>query len=349
MRKSLLGAVALASWANAVFAASPAAPAWRWEMLPALPDRFGFAGMYAGVSGGALIAAGGANFSARPHTEGGKKVWHDRIFVLPALDASWREAGRLDRPSAYGVSATWRDAVVCAGGSDATTNFSTAWLMRWDGEKLTREALPDLPLPLNKANGAVVGDVFFVLGGQDTPEATHPVARMFSLDLSAAPDRRHWEERPWPANARGRFNAITGVLHGELFYFSGTALNLGNEKADNREFLTDAYAFRPGRGWRRLADLPESVAAGPASAIALPPSRLVVLSGITRRGEIGPARELMVYLVAQDRWEVLADETPGPNRLTVPLVPWRGRYAVINGEIAAGIRTPTVLSVAPAP
>src|SRR5262245_23532811 len=33
-----------------------------WTQLPPLPDREGFAGAFAGVTGGALIVAGGANF-----------------------------------------------------------------------------------------------------------------------------------------------------------------------------------------------------------------------------------------------------------------------------------------------
>ena len=33
-----------------------------WGELPAIPDNFGFAGSFSGVSGDALIVAGGANF-----------------------------------------------------------------------------------------------------------------------------------------------------------------------------------------------------------------------------------------------------------------------------------------------
>ena len=34
----------------------------QWEELPALPDALGVAGPYAGVTGDALVVAGGANF-----------------------------------------------------------------------------------------------------------------------------------------------------------------------------------------------------------------------------------------------------------------------------------------------
>ncbi len=45
-----------------VHGAEPALPRLQWRALPSLPDREGFAGMFAGVTGDALLLAGGANF-----------------------------------------------------------------------------------------------------------------------------------------------------------------------------------------------------------------------------------------------------------------------------------------------
>ena len=42
-----------------------------WRELPPLPDAHGFAGAYAGVSGGNLIVAGGANFPDGAPGDGG--------------------------------------------------------------------------------------------------------------------------------------------------------------------------------------------------------------------------------------------------------------------------------------
>ena len=49
-----------------------AAGAPGWTRLPSLPDPEGFASMFAGVSGGALLAAGGANFADKKPWDGGK-------------------------------------------------------------------------------------------------------------------------------------------------------------------------------------------------------------------------------------------------------------------------------------
>ncbi len=52
------------------------------KQLPNLPDKHGWAGMYAGVSQDTLIVAVGANFPDRPLIEGGTKVWTTRSLPL---------------------------------------------------------------------------------------------------------------------------------------------------------------------------------------------------------------------------------------------------------------------------
>ena len=56
-----------------------------WDQLAPLPDPLGVATPFAGVSGGALLVAGGANFPDKMPWEGGKKVWHDRVWKSGAL------------------------------------------------------------------------------------------------------------------------------------------------------------------------------------------------------------------------------------------------------------------------
>ena len=324
--------------------------AFHWTALPALPDPVGFAGMYAGASGGALVAAGGTNFPERPFAKGGKKIWHDRIFILSGPDGHWREAGRLPRPSAYGVSSTWRDAVVCAGGCDAKTNFSSAWLMRWNGQVMVVESLPALPLPIADACGAVVGDTFYVIGGQERPDSTSALIRMFSLDLARPPSGRRWEEKPWPVDAPGRIYAVAGTHQGELFLFSGCELAIDAAGKIGTRELKDAYAFKPGRGWRRLADMPNAAASAPSPAVEIDPAHLLIAVPLdTAARPSGPTPAYLEYESATNTWRVSfrdpADCAVGAACFDTPMVPWQGRFAMISGEIAAGLRTPAVLSL----
>ena len=101
-----------------------------------LPDPIGFAGPFAGTSGGALIVAGGANFPDKMPWEGGRKVWYDTAFVLDRTNGQWRSALKLPRPLGYGVSVTTPDGVLCIGGSDATQHVRDVFLLRWRAGEL---------------------------------------------------------------------------------------------------------------------------------------------------------------------------------------------------------------------
>src|SRR6185436_4067728 len=85
-----------------------------WKQLPSLPDAEGFAGSFAGVSNGALLVAGGANFPDRKPWEGGAKVWYHTVYVLEHPNAKWKIAGQLPRALGYGVSVTYNNGVICA-------------------------------------------------------------------------------------------------------------------------------------------------------------------------------------------------------------------------------------------
>src|SRR3546814_13950609 len=75
-----------------------AAAHFDWQQLPQLPDPVGFAGVYAGVSGGSLIVAGGANFpeGTRPWS-GGVQQWSDQVFALEGGSNRWTRVGHLPR------------------------------------------------------------------------------------------------------------------------------------------------------------------------------------------------------------------------------------------------------------
>ena len=74
--------------------------------LPDLPDPRGVAGAVAGLSGDALIVAGGANFPNGFPWEGGKKAWHAEAYVRPKGARNWIVGPQLPYPLAYAVSLT---------------------------------------------------------------------------------------------------------------------------------------------------------------------------------------------------------------------------------------------------
>ncbi|MGO4852416.1 N-acetylneuraminate epimerase [Phaeovulum sp. W22_SRMD_FR3] len=103
-----------------------------WQDLPPLPaaagsDRQeGVAGAFAGLIGGQVVVAGGANFpgaqarAAEGHWyahEGLTKHWAQEIFVL--TQDGWHQAGMLPEGLAYGAAFSLPEGLLIAGGEDA--------------------------------------------------------------------------------------------------------------------------------------------------------------------------------------------------------------------------------------
>ncbi len=314
-----------------------------WKSLPAIPDREGYAGSYAGASGGALLVAGGANFPDKRPWEGGTKVWYDRVFVLKTGAAAWLEVERLPAVGGYGVSVTLDEGLLLIGGGDAKRNFSEVWLTQWDGREVKFTAWPSLPKPLAMAAGARVGRTIFVAGGLDRPDATRAQNVLFALmldDLKAG-----WRElAPWPGPAR--MLATAGAQDGSFFLFSGARLVTDAQGKTAREWLRDAYRYTPGAGWKRLADLPRVAVAAPTPAPSVGGKLLVIGGDDGAQTTVAPTehqgfpRDVLAYDSQADAW-TRAGEVPF-SLVTTTLAEWRGKIVIPGGEQRPGVRSTAV-------
>jgi N-acetylneuraminic acid mutarotase len=301
------------------------------------------------MSHGTLLVAGGANFPDKKPWEGGTKVWYDTVFALERPDGRWTVAGRLPRPLGYGVSATYRNAVVCAGGSDANRHYADAFRLEWKAGKLTTTPLPPLPRPIANACGALLGRTLYVAGGQERPDAAEALRTLYSLDLSS-PSARWRERNPWPGS--GRMLAVAASLDGAFWLAGGVDLVPGQDGKPERRYLRDAYRYDPARdSWRRLPDLPYPAAAAPSPA-PVDESGFLVLGGDdgSKVGFTPPERHpgfnkgILRFDRKSERW-VAAGEMPAA-RVTVPCVRWNGLWVVPSGEARPGVRSPEVWALA---
>lgn len=326
-----------------------------WSQLAPLPDAEGFAGAFAGATGGGIIVAGGANFPAGRPWEGGRKAWHDGIFFLGADPASagpqsWRRVGRLPRPLAYGASVPHRDMVVCVGGSGPAEHHRDVFTIAWNRGTLDVTMLPPLPRPLAQHCAAVVGDHLYVAGGTEAPAAVEATRTFLRLDL-ASPSAGWKELDPWPGP--GRILATAGTLDGAFLLVGGAGLQAGADAAPSRIWLRDAYRYTPGVGWRRIADLPRPAVAAPSPAPAHG-SRLLILGGddggdVATPHERHPGfrRDVLVYDGKEDRWST------GPDLpfalVTTPAFVWQDALVIPGGEVRPGVRSTTIWQGRPAP
>ena len=316
-----------------------------WKELPRIPDRIGFAGPFAGVSGGALIVAGGANFPDAMPWKGGTKVWHDSIFVLPTPDGGWLTGFKLPRPIGYGISVTTPDGVLCAGGADARQHFREVFMLTWRDGRTETKTFPPLPRPMANGCGALAGTIFYLAGGTEKPDSTNALKCFWSLDLAEAKPR--WRElEPWLGSAR--MLAVAGVWSNAFYLFSGVELTAGAAGKPVRNYLKDAYCFTPGKGWKQIANLPRAAVAAPSPAIEYQ-NHLLIVSGDD--GELvnfepksahpGFPKDVLAYDPRADKWTRLGNSA-GLSRATVPMVSWHDLAVIPNGEARPGVRTPEV-------
>ncbi len=342
-----------------------------FSLLPQVPDPLGFAGPFAGVSGGALLLGGGANFPQGPPWEGKPKVWHDTLYLLPSPGGRWRRLPeRLPRPLAYGVSLTWRGRVACFGGGDGEKNCAGAFLLSLEGGRVRVHSLPPMPGPAAFHCGALLGDRVYLAGGLASPGSSRPLRTFWSLDLARPEKERRWEVLPpWPGPPR--FLAAAGAQDGSFFLFGGCDLVSDGKGGRKRKYLEDGYRYTPGAGWRRIADLPRPLAAAPSPAPALGSSHLALLGGddgsrsalglTLKNRHPGFSREILLYHTVTDTWRracsipaELSGPSPGKSvkvfpPVTTPALWWKGRIVLPNGEIRPGVRTPRVLAARPLP
>jgi N-acetylneuraminic acid mutarotase len=351
-----------------VFSQGKEAQPFTWSELPSLPDSFGFAGCFAGTSGGSLIVAGGANFpdGGAPWT-GSKKVWSDKIFILDKPGGTWKVGCRLPRPLGYGVSINWGDQLLCIGGSNAEGHYSSVFAICYKGDYVHLETLPDLPRPLANCSGALLNNTVYIAGGLFHPEATAAAKVFWALDLAEPEGKRKWKELgTWPGPAR--MLSVAGVQGGSFFLFSGAELK-AKEGQTQREYLRDAYSFTPNKGWKKLRDLPHAVTAAPSPAYNTKRSllifggddgKLAAQASALKEKHPGFSDQILSYDPASDHWSLAGkiktdkrkDASFNPNGsiwapVTATMVLWNENLVFPSGEVRPAIRTPRVLLAHP--
>lgn len=319
-------------------------PKIQWEQLKPIRDREGFAGSFAGVHNGVLLVAGGANFPDKRPWQGGTKTWYDCIFVLERPNAQWRNGFKLPRPLGYGVSVSHQSGVICIGGSDAQQHHGEVFSLSWTNGEIHMQTLPSLPQPCANMCGALLGNTIYVAGGLENPNATNCLRTFWALDL-AKPEERWKVLEPWPGGER--MLSTAAVQDGSFFLFGGAALKKNPDNKLVREWLSDGYRFTPGKGWKRVADLPHPVVAAPSPAPAAGRNSILVLGGDDgQQVNVGPEqhkgfpRETLVYHLDSDTWSTRENMPFG--LVTTPCTQWNGKIIVPGGEQRPGVRSTEV-------
>lgn len=327
-----------------------------FSSFPALPDKEGFAGMFAGVSNGSLFCMGGANFPGKRPWEGGIKKWYAHIYrfngrqwtVLPQV---------LKRPLAYGVSVTWKDEIIIAGGNnaDAFYNDVTGW--RWTGDSFSVKSYPSLPLSLASMTGCIV-DHLLILAGGSTSNGGKPLNIVVGLDLHEP--ARGWFELP-AIPAAPRQQAVCASYQKRFYLFSGEgAAVLDDNGKPMRQLLQDAWMLQTvhtaggwSGKWQALPEAPKSVSASASPVPVSAAGCMIFWGGVDKKiiqhtdpaTHPGLGSRLLYFDAQTHQWTDKGELENQSARVTLPTVFYNNEWLYISGEIRAGIRTNMITSL----
>lgn len=335
---------------------SMAQTAIQWSQLPLLPGGKGWAGMYAGVCHGALVAMGGANFPQKFPWEGGKKKWYDDIYVLQNGKTWIKAVEKLPEPSGYGVSVSYEHKIILIGGSNENGHLSRVKGLEWNGTRILETEYPPLPVPIANMAGLLMGDVIVVFGGAGSATAS-PMKKCLALDLKNI-SGGWFELETWPG--REMLFPVCTLYKGQCYLFGGETTDLNSKGEKFRTILLDSFRMSLTKkdnkwtaSWEKLAPMPRGMSAGGTILPVLNNDRFLFWGGVdavtaqykTPATHPGIIQSMLYYFPETDSWEYIGEQTKIPSRVTLPVVFWNNQWIYVSGEVKPGIRTPTVVGV----
>lgn len=325
-----------------------------FQSLPSIPDKHGFAGMFAGVSNDVLICAGGANFPGNMPWEGGQKVWYDDIYILEEKEGEWKKSDiDLPYPLGYGVSVNYNEEVLSIGGSNENQHFNKVFGLEYaNGSIKINDQYPDLPVPLAMMSGALVGDAVYIAGGIESADGL-PTSHFYRLDLADSKENWHWRElKTWPGGPRQL--SVAASKDGKFYLFSGIDMFTGNDGSTKRSILKDAYVYDPKeQTWSSLPELPRGVAAAPTPAPVMGLNHIVFAGGLDEEtakhndpeSHPGFLESILAFNTLSESYAIVGQLPEGGARVTLPTAYWDGDWILPNGETGPGVRSSEVFSI----
>ena len=334
----------------------------------------GLAGPVSGMHNNVLIVGGGANFPDSMPWGGGKKRFHDDIYLFRSDNGRYTllddQRFKMPYPVAYGASCSTSKGVLYAGGENESGLLGTVLLIAYDSLEngLIIDRLPDLPFAIANASIATDGKKIYLAGGE-TGEGMSD--KMLYLDLNEA--NAQWMQLtilPHPVS-HSILAFSVNTSRRSLYLIGGRAKNR-NRPSD---FFNTNYRFDlKNNRWEQMASLLYPLSAGTAWSDAEcniflfggdagmtfnkteelifaiskeeDPGKRHMLNqqkASLQAAHPGFSSEILHYNACDDEWSV-DGRLPFDAPVTTTAVATRdGEVIIPSGEIRAGVRSPLIL------
>ena len=354
-----------------------------WLEFPEIPPTSGeshqpgLAGPVAGAHGNFVLVAGGANFEDGLPWRGGKKKYHDEIFLLektPSGNYLWKEVSeKLPYPMAYPACVSISEGVVSIGGEDFDSPVADVFLFSFQDEKVNRTSLPDLPEAISSAGAATIQNELFVAGGLVASGAS---SAFYSLDMKNKD--KGWRILPEIPVAFSHAVVVSQEDENETCIY---VIGGRNKTTEVSTFLSSVWKYTPSiQKWSLEGDIisdGKSLGLSAGTGIAVGSHHIVLfggdpgiffnrtermnaalekVSGEEERQKLwnekdsmltshpGFSKEILAFNTLSKSWEKIG-EMVGESPVTTTAFSWNGTIVIPSGEIRPGVRTPNVVGV----
>lgn len=346
-----------------------------WQLAGKLPadgeEHKGVAGAVTGWYNNILMVAGGANFPDALPWEGGKKKYHNEIFLFEKVNQHFLSIVtqyKLSIPIAYAANCITKYGIAAIGGENETGLLADAFLFKLATEVKTViiEKLPALPVPTSNAVAVAFDDTIYIMGGE-TAQGTSNAC--WKLNLSRLDDG--WQKiQALPLPLSFAYAAVN------IDEKNSTIVVLGgrNKTASGISGFSKAvFSYHPATDtWVEKASLPYAISAG--TCVSFEDEGILIFGGDRAERftqvekklvEIAQAGDKQKEVLIQQKNELLATHPGFSNEVllynattgkstVVGKIPFAtpvtttaillNDYIVIpSGEIRAGVRTPQIL------
>ncbi|MDE5678191.1 cyclically-permuted mutarotase family protein [Phocaeicola sp.] len=317
----------------------------------------GVSALYAGVTDGKLLMAGGCNFPDVPAADGGKKVFYSDVYITPLSGDTlfeWKKVGQLPQAAAYGVTISTEKGLICVGGTTATQSLSDVFLLSLQKDMLRRDTLPSLPVTIDNMAGALSGHSLYIVGGNVNGV---PSSAVYVLDLSDVSEGWKRETNiPGPP----RVQPVCVAQGGKVYVWGGFTPAIGGQEAS---LSVDGYVYSPEKKeWLPVATPCDAegneISLGGGVGTSLGEGMILCAGGVDKdiflkalQGIYAGKeylshsvewyrfnRHLLLYHPRKDEWTSLGEYEQGA-RAGAAMVSQEGSHYIINGELKPGIRT----------
>ena len=365
---------------------------FQFEFLPDVPPNNGLqiqpglAGPYVGVTAGALVLAGGANFPDGMPWEGGLKHYYDGIFYLIKKEGNafeWHlSKSVLPQQLAYGGCVPVSGGLLLFGGKNADGVTDGTWIVNLDpltGNCQIAEAAT-LPRALSDFAFSVVGDYVYVAGGGNNAGVSTNTFWRYPVNGTNAV-KGTWEQLndlPGPPRSFAVAATQSDGNHNCFYLFSGRTIS----QDGTINLLQDGYVYDPVLA--RWSPLNPNVAFTVMAGTAFPLGSASIVFPSAADGELmakelamrdtlkqaqsakdtarvqrlnqalnkhvtghpGFKTKIRIFNTITQEME-FKGALPTTAQVTTTVVSWDGGFILPSGEIRPGVRTPKVLKIIP--